>query len=303
MAWSSLAHGAGVEDARDAASACHDVDDLVAPFVVLHQRAMVAGGRRYDVLDAAGRRCVAWGARGRVGLQPFRAYAPKRSETPVHEVRPDRSPEGGDEGRPIRLNEGQWREDRRWPLEGAALIAGLYLNELLLKLWPLEGRSAVLARVYVEALEALSDGRDVAWTLRRIEWALFVALDLGVDAPSEAWPCEPERPDAAAGSDDGPALWFVLQRGWCVLDAHAAPGAQGVRAASLRRWTAVMRAYLGTPQARSEDDWFALFAHLAELDPGLVRGLRDVHRLILHQALGGQTLDTRQLWQEPIARR
>lgn len=275
--------------------------DLSFPIVVLHQRSMVAGGRRYDVLDAAGRRRAALGARGGVGLQPFHAYGGHVSggDTPAHDVRRAACDDGG----LPRLNENQLRERQRWSLDGAALVAGLYLNEVVLKAWPVDGESEALARAYRQALTALADGRDVAWTLRRVEWALFTALDLGVDTLSVTPSAEVRPAGATPDAAPAPALWFVLQRGWVPMEVDAAPGARGIQAGSLRRWAAVMQAYGDTPNARTEDDWFALLAHLAELDPGLVRGLRDVHRLILHQYLGGQELGTRQLWQEPVAKR
>jgi len=61
-------------------------------------------------------------------------------------------------------------------LSGRALICGFYVNELILKLLPLEDPHARLYRSYEQALPALAAAQDPQPVLRRFELALLTEL-------------------------------------------------------------------------------------------------------------------------------
>ncbi|MFN4263658.1 MAG: DNA repair protein RecO [Thioalkalivibrionaceae bacterium] len=332
---------------------------LIAPVFVLHQRVLIGGQRRYDLFDGQGRRIVAL-ARGRSGpgLQPFRRYrwATRHAPKADGDAADRRYAEGliasGDaadaEAAVLRVHDDAFELVATATLADTRLVAALYLNELLLRAWPAQTASPALFRAYAAALQSLADGRDIAWTLRRFEWTLFVALDLGVehlplqdrvgartrvvssgpglgpikhssvgDEPKadEPFPWSTPRVRAFGSSkncspESKSELWFVVDQGWQLLTGFEMKSVRGVRMASLVRWDAVMRAQIESfegsvleagaapAESRSEEEWFELMAHLVSLDPEFARGLRDVHRLVLHQFLGGRELATRALWNE-----
>ena len=71
-------------------------------------------------------------------------------------------------------------------LNGAALLLGYYLNELLLKLLPREDAHAQLFETYAAALIALSRGATETVELRRFEKSLLAELGYGMTLSHDA---------------------------------------------------------------------------------------------------------------------
>ena len=65
-------------------------------------------------------------------------------------------------------------------LKGEALMCGFYMNELLLRLLPREDAHESLFEYYANALETLSNGADLATTLRRFELKLLQEMGYAV---------------------------------------------------------------------------------------------------------------------------
>lgn len=92
---------------------------------------------------------------------------------------------------------------------GDALYAGLYLNELLVRLLPRDDAQPGLLARYRAALDALAADDEVGWTLRRFERdllaALGYALELGREGDS-GLPLEPET-EYVYVPEHGPQRW------------------------------------------------------------------------------------------------
>jgi DNA repair protein RecO (recombination protein O) len=71
--------------------------------------------------------------------------------------------------------------DAALDLAGEALLCGLYVNELLLRLTPRHDAHAGLFADYARTLGRLSQGENPPWTLRRFERDLLDRLGYGVD--------------------------------------------------------------------------------------------------------------------------
>jgi DNA repair protein RecO (recombination protein O) len=78
-------------------------------------------------------------------------------------------------------------------IKGEALMCGFYMNELLLRLLPREDAHESLFDYYASALQTLSNGADLATTLRRFELKLLQEMGYAVpllqdenDVPIEA---------------------------------------------------------------------------------------------------------------------
>ena len=86
-------------------------------------------------------------------------------------------------------------------LQGEAMLAGFYLNELMLRLAPRHDGVGALYAIYGEtrARLALVDDLPLAWTLRRFERDLIEALGVGF-----AWDTDGD------GRDIDPAARYVL---------------------------------------------------------------------------------------------
>lgn len=153
------------------------------PAWILHARAYRETSLLVDALTLEGGRVafIARGVRGaraqglRASLQPFqplrlaltgRGELPMLASTDVHAAAP--------------------------LLTGRALLAGFYLNELLLRLLPRHEPSAPLFWRYGATLDALAAGGSAAWPLRRFERDLLVALG--------------HAPRFDAEADDGPPV-------------------------------------------------------------------------------------------------
>jgi DNA repair protein RecO (recombination protein O) len=87
-------------------------------------------------------------------------------------------------------------------LQGQALLAGFYLNELLVRLLPIEEQCTALVAAYSIALEGLSQliiqadpHRALIEILRRFEWVLLQTLGYAVifDHDEQGAPVEPDR--------------------------------------------------------------------------------------------------------------
>jgi DNA repair protein RecO (recombination protein O) len=104
------------------------------------------------------------------------------------------------------------------PLEGAALLCGFYLNELLVKLLARDDPHATLFDHYVSALNQLAHDEPPAIVLRKFELSLLketgVASHLGMCAqtgqpvdPEKSYVVDPERGSRVAlASDTSPSV-------------------------------------------------------------------------------------------------
>ena len=90
-------------------------------------------------------------------------------------------------------------------LQGDAMLAGFYLNELTLRLAPRGDPQPELFEAYRHARERLGGSDPLAWTLRRYERDLLNAIGFGLEwnAESEGGPVDPAaryRLDPEAGA-------------------------------------------------------------------------------------------------------
>ncbi|MCE5233414.1 MAG: DNA repair protein RecO [Mizugakiibacter sp.] len=143
-------------------------------------------------------------------------------------------------------------------LVGDALLAGLYLNELVVRLVARQDAHPELFGAYALALGRLAGGEPLAWTLRRFERDLLDALGYGLQLACEAESDAPLRPDAdyVYLPEYGPLPWRgqpgprVRGADLLALDADVAPDAEGL--AALRRlMRAVIAAHLGGGELRA----------------------------------------------------
>lgn len=104
-------------------------------------------------------------------------------------------------------------------LTGATMLAGFYLNELLIRLVPRQDPVPELYLHYAQVRERLRAGEPLAWTLRRFERDLLEALGFGFDL-AHASDGEPVDPAARYELDpqEGPRR-LLSERG---LDARRA---------------------------------------------------------------------------------
>lgn len=72
------------------------------------------------------------------------------------------------------------------PVAGNAVLAGLYLNELVVRLTARDDPLPRLFDAYARTLQRLSAGEPLAWTLRRFERDLLQALGYGLPLQYEA---------------------------------------------------------------------------------------------------------------------
>jgi DNA repair protein RecO (recombination protein O) len=151
-------------------------------------------------------------------------------------------------------------------LQGEAMLAGFYLNELTLRLAPRHDAGSALYAIYGETRARLAlEDLNLAWTLRRFERDLLESLGVGF-----AWDCDGE------GDAIDPAARYVLDAEYGprrVLDDRGRSG---------RSETATGRAL----RQLAEDQEPA-----AEDMPGLRRAMRV---LLLHH-LGGRGLKSWEL--------
>ena len=140
----------------------------------------------------------------------------------------------------------------RWRIKGDALLAGMYVNELVLRLTSRNDAHPAAFAAYTECLVRLAEDADIAWTLRRFERDVLDDLGYGLNLSAEAVSgadIDPQRhygyrhevgPVEWRGSGDGPrisgATLIALAADLRPPDADLAP---------LRRWLrAVIAAHL-----------------------------------------------------------
>jgi DNA repair protein RecO (recombination protein O) len=83
------------------------------------------------------------------------------------------------------------------PITGDAALAGLYLNELVVRLTGRNDPSPPLFAAYARTLGRLSGGESLAWTLRRFERDLLDAIGYALPLQFDAQTGEPLDPDAS----------------------------------------------------------------------------------------------------------
>lgn len=230
------------------------------PAFVLHARAWRETSLLVEVLSHA---------HGRIGLVARGVQGPKKhmlraALQPLQHIRFD----GVQRGELANLNTAE-AIDEAPRLHGDAMLAGFYLNELMLRLAPRHDDQGGLYAIYGEtrARLALTD-LSLAWTLRRFERDLLDALGVGF-----AWDVD----------GDGEAIDPAARYG---LDAEHGPRRVLGEAANVSRAargeTATGRALLDLAADREPcaDD---------------LPGLRRVMRAVLMQHLGGRGLKSWEL--------
>jgi DNA repair protein RecO (recombination protein O) len=81
-------------------------------------------------------------------------------------------------------------------LTGDAALAGLYINELVVRLTERQDPHSTLYATYAQTLDRLSTGESLSWQLRRFERDLLASLGYAMQLDDEADSGEPLRPDA-----------------------------------------------------------------------------------------------------------
>lgn len=135
----------------------------------------------------------------------------------------------GRKGPPLAFVPGEWQLSSRGdlrtaygfqsgsgqPLTGQALFAGLYLNELLLRLFPREAPAEGLFEAYGEALDALRLAPLAEPViLRRFEWACLSALGLAFSL-TEDGTGQALRPEETYRYEPGVGLLAAApEQGW-----------------------------------------------------------------------------------------
>lgn len=147
------------------------------PAFVLHARAWRETSLLVEVLSRD---------HGRVGLvargvQGAKRHVLRAALQPLQHIRFD----GVQRGELAQLT-GAEAIDEAPRLQGEAMLAGFYLNELVLRLAPRHDASPMLFSVYGETRARLGlQDLPLAWTLRRFERDLIEALGMGF-----AWECD-----------------------------------------------------------------------------------------------------------------
>lgn len=126
------------------------------------------------------------------------------------------------------------------PLAGESVLAGFYVNELLLRLTPRNDPPRALFGRYCALLDALAGTAGLAWTLRCFERDLLIQLGYALpfthDAdgaaidPDARYRIDPEQGAVRALASDHSA---VMGSQWLALASDEAPDAATLRA--LRR--------------------------------------------------------------------
>ncbi|MFO8003591.1 DNA repair protein RecO [Thioalkalivibrio sp.] len=140
-----------------------DRQALLAPGFVLHARPFRENSRILELITRdAGR--VAVLARGRAGsLRPF--------------VLLDLAWRGRGELPSLTVGE----ERRVFPLTGRAMVCALYLNELVLRLFPRDVRAGEIVAILHQAYAGLLEPGRPEHALRTAEWSLLCLLDSGLE--------------------------------------------------------------------------------------------------------------------------
>jgi DNA repair protein RecO (recombination protein O) len=153
------------------------------------------------------------------------------------------------------------------PLHGDALLAGLYVNELVVRLTARQDPHAALYAAYARTLQRLATGDSLAWSLRRFERDLLAALGYGLQLQYDADSGEPLEPDAEYRyqAEHGPVAgrgrdgFAVRGADLLALGADRLPDARGL--AHLRRLLrGIIAHHLGGSELRA---WRVLAGALA----------------------------------------
>lgn len=110
-------------------------------------------------------------------------------------------------------------------LHGAALLSGLYVNELMVRLTARDDPYPGLFARYAAVLDELTNATALAWTLRRFERDLLAAI--GYALQLEATAGDGEALDPARDYD------YLPEHGPVVATADSAPGSVRVRGSAL----------------------------------------------------------------------
>jgi DNA repair protein RecO (recombination protein O) len=82
-------------------------------------------------------------------------------------------------------------------LSGDAALAGLYVNELVVRLTERQDPVSTLYSAYAQTLGRLATAESLSWQLRRFERDLLAALGYAMQLDGEAGSDEPLQPDAS----------------------------------------------------------------------------------------------------------
>lgn len=82
-------------------------------------------------------------------------------------------------------------------LSGDAALAGLYINELVVRLTERQDPHPTLYAAYAQTLHRLSTGASLSWQLRRFERDLLASLGYAMQLDADADSGEPLQPHAA----------------------------------------------------------------------------------------------------------
>lgn len=143
-------------------------------------------------------------------------------------------------------------------LTGGNSLAGLYLNELVVRLTARQDAQPALFDAYAATLARLAAGEPVAWTLRRFERDLLALIGYALALRTQAdgtTPLQPDgwyRYDVGQGPSAVPALTPQAVRGadLLALAADTQPDAAGL--AALRHlMREAIRHYLGGGELRA----------------------------------------------------
>jgi len=144
-------------------------------------------------------------------------------------------------------------------LAGEALLCGLYLNELVLRMTMRMDPQAELFDSYARTLERLAGGESHAWTLRRFERDLLVHLGYGLTLATDAYAEAPLATDLdyAYRHEHGPVVWCTPAdgprlRGSTLLALAADRKPPDNELPALRRWMrAAIAAHLDGGELRA----------------------------------------------------
>jgi DNA repair protein RecO (recombination protein O) len=92
------------------------------------------------------------------------------------------------------LTQAQWLPGQPW-LTGQALMCGMYLNELLIKLLPREDPHPELFEAYAATLLTLAESREHSAILREFEISLLVEMGYGLELEKDIRSGEPLNPE------------------------------------------------------------------------------------------------------------
>lgn len=210
------------------------IDD--EPAYVLHARAWRETSLLVEVLSET---------HGRIGLLARGVHSPRNQALraalqPLQWIRFDAVQRG--ELAQLRRAEAQDAAPR---LVGNAMLAGFYVNELLLRLAPRQDPLPELFDAYARMRARLSESSSLAWTLRRFERDLLEALGFGLDwqhatdgqpiDPAARYRLDPQEGPQRLLSDRGAGERKALATGAALLAlaSDLQPSAEDVN--SLRR--------------------------------------------------------------------